>query len=137
MTYRFVDHTADLMVEVEAPDRVGLFSEAARSLFAILTDLDGVEPREAQRLRVEAEDWEQLLVAWLTELLFLYETDLWLFSRFEILELESHGLEAVAWGERLDSERHPIEREVKAVTYHRLGLVQEGGIFKTSIVFDL
>jgi SHS2 domain-containing protein len=137
MSYRFVDHTADVMVEVEAPLREGLFSDAARSLFSILTDLDGIEPRESQQLRVEAEGWEQLLVTWLTELLFLYETELWLFSRFEILELEPHVLEAVAWGERLDAERHPIEREVKAVTYHRLGLVKEGGVYKTSIVFDL
>jgi SHS2 domain-containing protein len=137
MSYRFVDHTADVMVEVEARDREGLFTDAARSLFAILTDLDGIEPRESRQLRIEAEGWEQLLVTWLTELLFLYETELWLFSRFEILELGPNRLEAVSWGERMDAERHPIEREVKAVTYHRLGLVQEGGVYKTSIVFDL
>ncbi len=124
MSYRFVDHTADMMVEVTAPDRAGLYSDAARSLFAILTDLDGIEPRESRQLRIEADGWEQLLVTWLTELLFLYETELWLFSRFEILELEPNVLEAVAWGERLDPERHPIEREVKAVTYHRLGVVR-------------
>ena len=137
MSFRFVDHTADIMVEVEAPDREGLFSDAARSLFAILTDLDGIEPRESRQLRVEAEGWEQLLVTWLTELLFLYETELWLFSRFDIIELGQNVLEAVAWGERLDPERHPIEREVKAVTYHRLGVVKEGRIYTTSIVFDL
>jgi SHS2 domain-containing protein len=137
MSYRFLDHTADMMVEVTAPDRVGLYSDAARSLFAILTDLDAIEPRESRQFRIEADGWEQLLVAWLTELLFLYETELWLFSRFEMIALEAHVLEAVAWGERLDPERHPIEREVKAVTYHRLGVVKEDRGFKTAIVFDL
>ena len=76
-------------------------------------------------------------MSWLTELLFLYETERWLFSRFEPRLLDDHRLEAEAWGEKLDPERHPIDREVKAVTYHRMALVRQGKLFKTTIVFDL
>jgi SHS2 domain-containing protein len=137
VTYRVLDHTADVLVEVSAPDLAGLFAEAARSLFHILTDLEAVRPRDCLSVSVEAEDTEQLLVSWLSELLFLHETEQWLFSRFEMTAMEEQRVEAQVWGERLDPRRHPIDREVKAVTYHRLGLVREGDMLKTAVVFDL
>ncbi len=137
MPYRVLDHTADYMVEVAAEGKPELFSEAARALFDIITDLETVEPRESVSISVEAESPEELLVSWLTELLFLYESERWLFSRFEPRLVDDRRLEAEAWGEKLDAERHPIDREVKAVTYHRIALVRQGKLLKTTIVFDL
>ena len=137
MPYRVLDHTGDYMVEVAAEGKPELFSEAARALFDIVTDLETVEPRESVSVSVEAQSSEELLVSWLTELLFLYETERWLFSRFEPRLVNDHRLEAEAWGEKLDPERHPIDREVKGVTYHRMALVRQGKLFKTTIVFDL
>ena len=132
-----LDHTADYMVEVSASSLSELFGEAARALFATITDLETVRPREEVSLSVEAGDAEELLVSWLTELLFLYETGQWLFCRFEPRLVDDKRLEAKAWGEKLDPDRHPIDREVKAVTYHRMAVVREGGLFKTTIVFDV
>ncbi len=137
MPYRVLDHTADYMVEVAAEGKPELFSEAARALFDIITDLETVEPRESVSLSVEAESSEELLVSWLTELLFLYEDQGWLFSRFDPRLVGDHRFEAEAWGEKLDPERHPIDREVKGVTYHRMALVRQGKLLKTTIVFDL
>ena len=125
------------MVEVSAPDLAGLFVEAARALFDILTDRETVLPCERVSVQMEAESTEQLLVSWLSELLFIYETERKLFSAFEIRHIDEKHIDAYALGERLDAERHPIDREIKAVTYHRLQLVREGGSFKTAIVFDL
>jgi SHS2 domain-containing protein len=125
------------MVEVWAPDFPGLAAEAGKALFNIITDLETIRSLDVVRIQIHGESDEQLLVSWLTELLFLHESELWLFSRFEI-ESAGHGkIEAEAWGERLDPARHSIDREVKAVTYHRLGLEREKDRFKTTIVFDL
>lgn len=132
-----MEHTSDLMVEVSAPDLSGLFVEAALVLLDALTDRETVLPRERLRVQMEAENTEQLLVSWLTELLFLYEVERKLFSQFEIRYIDERRIDADALGERFDAERHPIDREVKAVTYHRLALVRERGVLKTAIVFDL
>jgi SHS2 domain-containing protein len=135
--YQVLDHTADFMVEVSADDLPGLFVEAARAFFDILTDSKTIRPRKVLEVGVEAVGEEELLVSWLTEFLFLHETELWLFSRFEITAMDEGKVRGKAWGEKLDPARHPIEREVKAVTYHRLGLVRENGGIRTTIVFDL
>jgi SHS2 domain-containing protein len=137
MPYEVLDHTADYMVEVTAESLPELFADGARALFEILTEVDTVRPLERVAVRVEADGQEQLLVSWLTELLFLYEDGRWLFCRFEPRIIGDGRVEADVWGEKLDPTRHPIEREVKAVTYHRMALVREGNLWKTTIVFDL
>jgi SHS2 domain-containing protein len=114
-----------------------LFVEAAQALFRILTDPKTIRPQDSISIELEEEDTDQLLVAWLTELLFFHETEQWLFSRFDITSIDEKRIEARVWGEKLDALRHPIDREVKAVTYHRLGLVRDGNLLKTVIVFDL
>jgi SHS2 domain-containing protein len=125
------------MVEVWGADFAEIAADGARALFDIITDSETVRGASKVLVNVQADTDEQLLVAWLTELLFLHETELWLFSRFDIKRAGRGGIEAEVWGERLDSDRHPIDREVKAVTYHRLGLERDKDRLRTTIVFDL
>ncbi len=137
MPFRVLEHTADARVEVSARDRKTLFADAARALFATIGELDRVRPREPVEIRLEAETPEELLVAWLSELLCRHETEGWLFSRFDIEELTERALRATAWGERLDPSRHVIDREVKAVTYHHLRIERTKDGYRVRIVFDL
>jgi len=137
MSYQVLDHTADYMVEVTGGTREELYSEAGRALFDILTDIASIEPQDCVAVSLEADDPDELLAAWLSELLFLHESQGFLFSQFRFQRLTERELRAEAWGERFDTTRHAIDREIKAVTYHRLGVRHEGGVFKTTIVFDL
>lgn len=136
MPYELLDHTADLMVGVWARKLPELFVEAARAMFHLLSEAP-VRPEKCVNMRVQAEGRDALLVSWLTELLVLHETRLWLFARFDIETLDQSSLTAKAWGERLDPKRHRIEREIKAVTYHSLAIVERDGRFRTKIVFDV
>jgi SHS2 domain-containing protein len=137
--YRLVDHTGDLALEIWAPDLEGLHDAAARALFESILDLASVLPADRVVLRVaEAADPADRLVRFLSELLFLHETQDWLFCGAQVLELSDTALVAEGIGERFDSSRHRIERQVKAVTYHRLRLERvEGGLWRASVVLDL
>ena len=93
MPYKVLDHTADFMVEVEASDLPALFVDAAHSMLAILTDPKTVRGTHELSVKVEADSLEQLLVTWLTELIFRHETQLWLFSEFEIQSMTETRLQ--------------------------------------------
>jgi SHS2 domain-containing protein len=128
MSYEFLDHTADVAVELFADSREALFAEALRAFTDTVTDLDTVDPEEGHDLEVEAESLEELLVEWLGELVYRFDVDGLLFSDVKGVAIEETGvgyrLTGRALGEPYDEERHPLAVEVKGVTYH--GLAVEG-----------
>jgi protein archease len=131
------EHTADLGLRVRAPDLEALFAEAAQALFcAIVEDLSAVEPRQCHDIRLSGDERAYLLFDWLNELLFRFDSEHWLFSRFEV-HLDGDRLSGSAWGEPLDRSRHTLAHEVKAITYHGLRVEQEGDGWLAEVIVDI
>ena len=59
-----------------------------------------------------------------------------LFGRFEVIVGES-GLKATAWGEPMDPARHVLSHEVKAITYHGLGVERDGDDWIAEFIVDI
>ena len=143
MSYRFFDHTADVAVELSAPTREALFAEAMLAFTDTVTDARTVASDETHRLEVRAPDPEALMVEWLGELVYRFDVDGLLFSRVELsIEEDAKGrlhLVADAHGEPYDTEKHPLDVQVKGVTYHQLEVRQEedGGGWVGRVVFDI
>jgi SHS2 domain-containing protein len=135
--YRFLDHTADLRIEVEGGTLEELFREAAAALFDVIVGLDSVEVREFREVRASGEDTKELLVDWLRELLYRFDGEGMVFSRFEITDFSGTGMRARCGGEPFDRRRHRIRHEIKAVTYHGLEIVERKGTLSVSVVFDI
>lgn len=135
--FEFFEHTADLGLRVRAPDFDTLLVDAARALFAaICAEPDAVRPQHLVEIDLPADDPDYLLFDWLKELLFRFETDRLLFTRFEV-RCDAAGLHGKAWGEPFDPERHPLEHEVKAVTYHELKVAREADGWLAEIIVDI
>ena len=135
--FRFINHTADLGVIIFGKTLPELFQNAAESFFSIITELEDIRENEIRHFFLKAPDLEELLVAWLNEFLFLFETEMLLFRRFEINYLTKSNLEANAWGEKYIEGRHSIKRVIKAVTFHQLQIREKNGHWQTQIIFDL
>lgn len=135
--FRIIEHTGDLGVKVAGFTLPELFQNAALAFFNILTRPSKIEPKLEEKISVTANDAEQLLVAWLSEFLYLYETRRLLFREFEIQKLTAGTLEAAVRGEIYDPKRHPIKTEIKAVTYHGLRIEKKNSFYSTLIIFDL
>ena len=135
--YEYFEHTADVGWRVEASSLDALFEESARALFAIIVpDLETVRDVEERRIELQARAPADLLVDWLSELLFLFETEHLLLSRFAV-HVAAGRLEARAWGEGLDPGRHRLGAEVKAVTYHDLVLEPCEQGYRASVIVDI
>jgi SHS2 domain-containing protein len=135
--YETFEHTADLGLRIRAPDLDTLFVEAAQALFtAICEDLGTVQPLQRIDLSLSGEDREYLLFDWLKELLYRFDTEHLLFSRFEA-HVSATGQSGSAWGEPLDRARHHLDHEVKAITYHGLRVGPADGGWLAEVIVDI
>jgi SHS2 domain-containing protein len=135
--YRLIEHTADLGMECRGNDPADLFTKAARSFFDLMIQGPKNHFPEERFISVEAPDQEALLVAWLSELLYLFEIGPLVLGQFTIQSLTPTSLQALARGEVFNSRRHRIKLAVKAVTYHQLRIWEHKGIWKARVFFDL
>jgi SHS2 domain-containing protein len=135
--YEFFEHTADLGLRARARDLKELFEDSATALFAaIVDDLSTVRPEVQLSVEVEGTDLEYLLFDWLRELLYRFDAEHMLFSKFEVSVTET-GLKGTAAGEPIDPARHVLSHEVKAITYHALKVEREGDAWIAEVIVDI
>jgi SHS2 domain-containing protein len=135
--FEFVDHTGDLGVRVFGQTLPELFEQAAEALTFILTDPETIRIKKTRKLLLEAKTDEELLITWLNEFVYLFDTEGLLFKDFEVLSIHDHHLEALAQGEIYMEGRHPIKTAVKAATYHQLKIENHQGVWTAQVIFDL
>ncbi len=122
--YEVFEHTADLGLRVRANSLEGLLAEAGRGLFSlIVTNLEQVKSVQERLIRIEGGEPEYLLFDWLNELLYTFDVEGLLFCEFS-LQLDATGLTAMCRGEAMQLDRHGMDHEVKAITYHGLKVQQ-------------
>jgi SHS2 domain-containing protein len=135
--FEFVDHTGDLGVRVFGDTLPRLFEQAAQALTFILTDPETILSKETRKLLLGANTDEELLITWLNELVYLFDTKGLLFKTYDVLSVHDHHLEALAQGETYVEGRHPIKTTVKAATYHQLKIENHQGVWTAQVIFDL
>ncbi len=129
--------TADKGIRAWGPDPPSVFCQAALGLWSLMVDPATVACRVRVPLAVEAEDREALLVAWLNELLYLYEARGFIGGECAVHSLTDTHLTAEAQGEPVDSARHVVLSHVKAVTYHQLHVGATASGWECRVVVDV
>ena len=134
--FEIVNHTADVGIIAYGADVNQAFANAAKALFSLITELDNVEEVLHRDIELTAPDQESLLVEWLNELIYLFDTENIIFNRFDITGLTKTRLKARSYGEKVDSSKHRLKTGVKAATYHMLKVDKDGG-YKVQVLFDI
>ncbi len=135
--FEFFEHTADLGLRARSADLNGLFAEAARALFsAVVEDLGTVVASQRLEVRIAGTDREYLLFDWLRTLLYHFDAEHLLFSRFEAT-VGDGGMVGEAWGEPMDPARHEPNHEVKAITYHGLKVEKTADGWLAEVIVDI
>jgi len=130
------EHKADMGVRGFGNTLAEAFEQTAHAMFAIITELSLINPREEVRIICEDPDQELLLVDWLNALIFEISARKLLFSRFDVF-IEFGRLEATAWGEPIDVKRHQPVVEIKGATYTELSVHQSQGQWLAQCVVDV
>jgi len=136
--YREIEHTADVGFELDAPTVSAAFEAAALAMFDLMVDLTSVASRRTDTIEVSGTtgDLENLMVRWLSELLFLHERDGIAVRSVTVRDVDRNAIAAEIGGEPIDPSKHAVRAEIKAATYHDLVVRTEGGRWFVRVIFD-
>lgn len=133
-SHRFVEHTSEIGLQVQAASFGELLAEAARGLARLmLREVPAVATGEARDFDVVAHDRESLLVDWLNEILFVAETRLWIPLEIEVLEASDTRIRARASGTAVEVS----PSMVKAATFHGLEVVETADGLSAEVILDV
>jgi tRNA nucleotidyltransferase (CCA-adding enzyme) len=130
------EHGADIGVRGFGASRAEAFEQGAIAMTAVIADPSLVAAHESVEIACEAPDDELLFAEWLNALVLEMATRRMLFSKFAV-RFDDGRLHALAWGERVDPERHQPAVEVKGATYTMLRVAQENEEWVAQTVVDV
>ena len=114
-----------------------LFATSGFALFDVMADIDKIEAAERLSLEVEGSDRDDLMVNWIRELLYLYQTSGYLLKEFKINEVKDTLVKAEVAGEKIDPDRHEIKQEITAVAFHNSRMQKTGNQWIAQVIFEI
>ncbi|MBI5641394.1 MAG: archease [Nitrospirae bacterium] len=145
--FELLDISGDAGVRAFGSTLEDLFIHAAQGMYSLITDMNAVREKEQLDISITNEAPDRLLVSWLNELIFRFDTYGFVAKMIIIrgmkIEAETPGisgacsLEATISGEEFDPERHERRLLLKAATYHMLRLEKKNGLWEAEVIFDI
>jgi SHS2 domain-containing protein len=139
--FELIEHTADVGIKAYGSTLMELFENAAMGMFSVIT-CEGANPQGSRvekniDINKDAGELEDMLVSWLSELLYIFNREKICFNSFKIAGLNNNSLKAVAGGVNIDLYQNDLYTEIKAVTFHNLKIDEDVEGFSCTIIFDV
>jgi SHS2 domain-containing protein len=137
--FQLLDVSGDVGLRVRAENLEALFVKAGLACSALMVDPRGVLDAVAMDIEAGAEDGtiEELLVAWLNELIYRFDAGGFTAGRITVLEFSPARIKTVVAGQYYDPRIHTPGLLVKAATHHGLKIIKTKGEYVADIVFDI
>jgi len=140
MSYRYLEHTSDIEFLAEGSTLEEVFESSAKAFYDSIVDIDKVSPLEKRKISVGGVDLENLLYNFLEELLYLFDTEMFVGKEIKVDISKKEGeysLNAEIKGEILDLKKHEPKTEIKAVTYHEMYVKKVGDKYVAHVILDI
>ena len=138
--FEILEHTADIGLIAYGKNKEQVFINAAKGMFEIIAGgTKNLKENFYDKIKLEADNLEGLLFAWLNELLYISETKLVILNKFEIKDLSNNKIGAEVRGMKINQLGCKIKKEIKAVTYHRLEIKKDevSELWSAQVIFDI
>ena len=135
--YKVIRRSTELSIRLSGDSRTQILADAGFALLDLLVDLSSVEIRESITLEVEGVDNDDLLVNWMRELLYEYETSGYMLKEFDIQETGEFAVRVEARGEKFDPDRHEEREAIGAVAERVSHLGKMGSLWTAQVSFEL
>jgi SHS2 domain-containing protein len=151
--FEVLDISGDVGLKAYGKDLKDSFINAATGMYSLITDLEMIEEQKLIDVSVESDSVEGLLVSWLNELIFHFDTYGLVGKKIVMAEFttsltlpprgkemgggEICRLKASVSGEEFDPKRHESKLLIKAATYHRLKVEKTDDLWEINVIFDI
>jgi SHS2 domain-containing protein len=135
--FELIDISGDAGIRAFGSDLSELFANAAAGMYSLITDPGNVSLRKSIEIKTEGSSLEGLLVSWLNELIFHFDTYGFIGRIIHIHELHDTLIRATVTGEDFDPEKHGSGLLIKAATYHKLKIEHKEGHWEADVIFDI
>lgn len=139
MSYRFLDHATDAIIEITAKNLKEAFLVAADAEINLMIDQHTVKETDQREFSANGKDLHYLLFSWLEEIPFVLITQGFAIKRVEIdiQKNKDFKINAKAFGEQLDVKKHNFKVEIKAPTFHDMVIRQDNTGVYMKFLLDL
>ncbi len=136
MEFEVLAHVSETGIRAYGKNIEESFENAAKAMFSIITEPGKVDPDQEVKINISAKNNSELLVDWLNELLFYFDSKGFLFSEFD-LHIKDGELVGIASGEIYEAPKHPLKTQIKATTYYNLEVEEGNGQSRVQVYFDV
>lgn len=132
-------NSGDFKLKVKGKTLSELFSRAGKKFSAAQVNLEKLKTRRSLKITVSGESLEELLFNFLSELIFIKDTQGFLGKEFEtsVSKTKLWKLKGEIKGEEIKLDPALLKTDVKAATYHQLQVIKNKNGWKASAVLDL
>ncbi len=139
MVYEYLDTiTGDAEFVVRSETLGGLLAEAGKALVGLMYNLEKIEPVKTLEITVKGEDPEELLYNWLSEILFIQDTENVFFKDFNVNISETkRSIVATGLGRGQPGDPSLVEAYVKAISLHNFYVKKTNVGWEARVTVDL
>jgi len=137
LTYQIIDHTADLGIIVKGVNEKDVFIRAAYAMTDIMVKGDINKKTVIKDVSLQGDDFPDLMVKWLGEILYLFNGEKLVVHSIEITSISSIMLQSTLTLSSFEPKDHQVKREIKAVTYHQIFVDNVNDGWQARIIFDI
>lgn len=141
MEFDVLDISGDIGIRAYGSNCGEILVNAAIGMYSLITDINRIEERAKISVSVEAETLEGLVVRYLNELIFYFDTYGFIGKRVQINKIDEEPkifrVSSTVYGEEFDVERHERRLLIKAATYHNIKAEKINNKWKIDVIFDI
>lgn len=131
-----IDISGDVGLRVRGKSMEQLFENAAAGMFSLITDTSKIKETEQREIIFKTDNYEDTLVQWLNELIFLFDAYGFTGKIFSV-SFQGDTFRAGVSGGIFDPERNGQKLLIKAATYHNLSLRKIDSHWEATVIFDI
>lgn len=135
--FELLDISGDAGIRAFGRDLPDLFVNAATGMYSLITDIKNIQEKKMLEICAQGSSLEGLLVSFLNELIFHFDTYGFIGKHIAITALDNNSVTAKVSGEEFDPDQHQGKLLIKAATYHRLKIEKKAAHWEAEVIFDI